>query len=58
MALKYFTNKNGTSIAINPAHVISVVESSTGGSAIYSMQVEWKVTDSYLDVVARLNEKD
>lgn len=72
MALKYFTNAfkgNATdSIAINPNHVMSVYESiftNSETNEVNSVTIifgitgtSWQVTDSYLDVVARLNERD
>lgn len=65
MALKYFTNATngyeGEPIAINPVHVVSCFETPTmsGGKVtnIYTVtNLSYLVTDSYLDVVARLNE--
>ena len=70
MSLKYFTNfykGNVTdSIAINPEYVISVYESEAVTedeetkvvTNIYSAGTNFQVEDSYLDVVARLNERD
>jgi hypothetical protein len=72
MALKYFTNafkgNSSDSIAINPNHVVSVYESiftNSETNEVNSVTIifgvtgnSWQVTDSYLDVVARLNEKD
>lgn len=70
MSLKYFTNfykGNYTdTLAINPEYVISVYESevSTGDKKtkvvtnIFSAGTNFQVEDSYLDVVARLNERD
>ena len=72
MALKYFTNafKGNASdtIAINPNHVVSVFESVwtnhetnevNSVTVIYGVTgSSWQVSDSYLDVVARLNERD
>ena len=72
MGLKYFTNafkgNASDSIAINPNHVMSVYESVfTNPETIEVNSVtiifgvtgnSWQVTDSYLDVVARLNERD
>jgi hypothetical protein len=48
------------SIAINPSHIISVYEvqdeEGTILTAIYGVNgVCWSVTDSYLDVVSRIN---
>lgn len=72
MALKYFTNAfkgNATdSISINPNHVVSVFETVFTNpetnkvdsvTTIFGITgTSWQVTDSYLDVVARLNERD
>jgi hypothetical protein len=72
MALKYFTNafkgNANDSIAINPNHVMSVYESiftNSETNEVNSVTIifgvtgnSWQVADSYLDVVARLNEKD
>ena len=72
MGLKYFTNafkgNANDSIAINPNHVMSVYESiftNSETNEVNSMTIifgitgnSWQVTDSYLDVVARLNERD
>ena len=72
MALKYFTNafkgNASDSIAINPAHVVSVFESvitNTDTNEIISITNiygvtgnMWQVEDDYLSVVARLNEID
>jgi len=71
MSLKYFTNTfkgNATdSIAINPNFVISVfpgvhtnehTNEITEVTVIFAGQnATWIVEDSYLDVVARLNEQ-
>jgi len=71
MALKYFTNTfkgNATdSIAINPDYVISVfpnVHTDSETNEVKEVTVifaganaTWIVEDSYLDVVARLNEQ-
>jgi hypothetical protein len=72
MALKYFTNafkgNANDSIAINPNHVMSVYESiftNSETNEVNSITIifgvtgnSWQVADSYLDVVARLNERD
>ena len=58
------------SIAINPAHIVNVYERTTTVATssgnmekkvtiLFAGQVgSWEVKESYLDVVARLNEKD
>jgi hypothetical protein len=70
--LKYFTNVHqgnaSQSLAINPRFVVTVFESIltdentntvTEVTAIYvASNIVYHVTDSYLDVVARLNERD
>lgn len=65
--LVYFTNSfkgnASDSIAINPAHVISVfeIENEEGDkmTAIYGIgNNTWTVEDNYLDVVARLSQRD
>jgi len=71
MALKYFTNQYegnaDNSIAINSDHVVSVYASELEVSANAKIKVTtiyclngtaFNVTDRYMDVVARLNEKD
>jgi F0F1-type ATP synthase epsilon subunit len=60
MALKYFTGMlHNNSIAINPDHVVYVSEHTKGHALIHSIQEgTLEVTDNYLEVVARLNEKD
>ncbi len=71
MAVKIFENafsgNASSSIAINPAHVMSVFESKsinpdTGDEErmtnIFSVSGNtWQVKDSYLDVIAKLNEE-
>lgn len=71
MAVKLFQNafsgNASNSIAINPAHVMSVFETmsinpDTGEEEkmtnIFSVSGNtWQVKDSYLDVIARLNEE-
>jgi hypothetical protein len=65
--LLYFTNSFkgnvSDSIAINPDHVISVfeIEDEEGErmTAIYGIgNNTWTVEDPYLDVVARLSQRD
>jgi len=65
--LVYFTNSYkgnvSNSIAINPAHVISVFEvlneEDDEVTAIYGIgNNTWTVEEKYLDVVARLNQAD
>lgn len=65
--LVYFTNSfkgnASDSIAINPDHVISVfeIENEEGDkmTAIYGIgNNTWTVEDNYLDVVARLSQRD
>ena len=72
MMLKYFTNVHqgnaSQSLAINPRFVVTVFESIltdqetntvTEVTAIYvASGIVYHVTDSYLDVVARFNERD
>lgn len=72
MTVKIFENAFGGNaskyIAINPDHVMSVFESTNTDSDagdeelvtnIFSISGNtWQVKDDYLDVVARLNEKD
>ena len=72
MMLKYFTNAHAgnasQSLAINPRYVVTVFESIltdqetntvTEVTAIYvASGIVYPVTDSYLDVVTRLNERD
>jgi hypothetical protein len=71
MALRYFTNQYegnaDNSIAINSDHVVSVYASELDVSANAKIKVTtiyclngttFNVTDRYMDVVARLNEKD
>ena len=71
MAVKIFQNAFGgnasSSIAINPTHVMSVFETmsidpDTGDEErmtnIFSVLGNtWQVKDSYLDVIAKLNEE-
>lgn len=71
MAVKLFQNafsgNASSSIAINPAHVMSVFETlsinpDTGDEErmtnIFSVSGNtWQVKDSYLDVIAKLNEE-
>ncbi len=72
--LKYFTNalegNASQSLAINPAHVITVFQSiynkevdeaivSKEVTSIYVVtNIVYHVTDPYLEVIARLNERD
>lgn len=65
MALKYFTNAEngfeGKSVAINPINVVSCFETPTmtGDTVtnIYTVAgLTYLVSDTYLEVVARLNE--
>jgi hypothetical protein len=72
MTVKLFQNafkgNVSESIAINPAHVMSVFESKSIDPESSEEEVltnifgvtgnTWQVTDAYLDVIARLNEKD
>lgn len=71
MAMKFFTNafegNASTSIAINTDHVVSVFETIltnsetnevTQSTSIFTVNgIQFQVTDSYLDVIARLNEQ-
>ena len=62
--LKIFKNSykgnNSDSIAINPDHVIAVYEANDNVgipvTMIYTGAVTYEVEDSYLEVIARLNE--
>jgi hypothetical protein len=60
MALKYFTGMlHNNSVAINPNFVVYVSQHKEGHALIHTMQEgTLEVTDSYLEVIARLNEKD
>ena len=72
MALKYFRNafkgNVNDSIAINPAHVVTVFETLYTNpdtnelgqvTNIYAgQQGSWQVEEDYLTVIARLNERD
>lgn len=70
MKFKYFTNSSegfeGTSVAINPDHVISVLEKKITDDNQDKKQTilfcgtngTWVVTEDMLTVVARLNERD
>jgi hypothetical protein len=59
MSLKFFTKKySKSSIAVNPDKVICVTQHADGHAFIYSEGVDWEVTEPYLEVVARLNERD
>lgn len=74
MKFKYFTNASegfeGTSIAINPDHIVSVLEKKITVAANDGNREEnqtilfggangtWVVTEDMLTVVARLNERD
>ena len=63
--MKMFTNSykgnNTDSVAINPDHVIGVYGATDSEdnpvTMIYCGSVTYAVEDSYLDVVARLNEQ-
>ena len=63
--MKIFTNSykgnNNDSVAINPNHVIGVYETTDSEdnpvTMIYCGLVTYAVEDSYLEVVARLNEQ-
>ena len=63
--LKIFKNSykgnNSDSIAINPSKVIAVYEANDNVgipvTMIYTGAVTYEVEDSYLDVIARLNEQ-
>ena len=57
--LKFFTTKlHNTSLAINPQHVVCVQPHAEGHSWIYTDRHQWEVKDEYLEVIARLNERD
>lgn len=58
--LKFFTPAydGQKSLVINPNHVISVSEEKEGNVTISTTTGSWRVTDNFLDVVARLNERD
>jgi uncharacterized protein YlzI (FlbEa/FlbD family) len=52
----YFTDKdNGISIAVNPDNVYCIKETGYGTTICFVNNVYIVVTESYLDVVARLN---
>ena len=63
--MKIFTNSykgnNSDSVAINPDHVVGVYEATDSEdnpvTMIYCGSVTYAVEDSYLEVVARLNEQ-
>jgi hypothetical protein len=63
--MKIFKNSykgnNSDSIAVNPNHVIGVYEANDSEdnpvTMIYCGPVTYAVEDSYLEVVARLNEQ-
>lgn len=54
--VKLFTNPKGQSIAVNPDLVIMVIEEDNGTMLKFSIGSQL-VTESYLDVIAKLNEK-
>ena len=62
--MKIFKNSykgnNSDSVAINPDHVIAVYEANDSVgipvTMIYCGSVTYEVEDSYLEVIARLNE--
>lgn len=60
MALKFFTGKlHNNYVAVNPDLVIYVAQHKDGHAVINTMQSgSIEVTEKYLDVVARLNERD
>ena len=54
--VKMFTNPRGETIAVNPELVIMVTEE-TNGSIIEFASGKQLVSETFLEVVARLNEK-
>jgi hypothetical protein len=54
--VKLFTNPKGQSIAVNPELVIMVTEEDNGTMLKFSIGSQL-VTENFLDVIARLNEK-
>jgi len=54
--VKLFTNPKGQSIAVNPDLVIMVTEEDNGTMLKFSIGSQL-VTESFLEVIARLNEK-
>jgi hypothetical protein len=62
MLFKYFTTVGNTSVAINPNNVVAVRETNLDGHRVVHIELvggaTQQVTDSILDVVARLSERD
>lgn len=58
--MKFFTPAYDglKSLVINPNHVISVSEEEKGNVTISTTTGSWRIADNFLDVVARLNERD
>jgi hypothetical protein len=57
MKFKYFTNKDsGQSVAVNPDNVKYVKDSTYGTTIVFYDAEIIVVTDSYMDVVARMCE--
>lgn len=57
--LKYFTLRlNNKSIAISARHVVKVFDHPSGVTIALSTNDYFEVTEDFLTVVARLNERD
>lgn len=57
--LKYFTEKlYGKSVAVNPMHVVKVVDNPSGVTISTTNNNYFDVSEDFLTVVARLNERD
>ena len=57
--LKYFTEKlYNKSIAINPRHVVRVIDNPSGVTIALTTSDYFDVTEDFLTVIARLNERD
>jgi len=57
--LKFFTEKTyGKSIAVNPMHVVRVIDNPSGVTISLTTNIYFDVSEDFLTVVARLNERD
>ena len=56
--LKHFQLLKGGTVAINPSHVILVMDSANHTQVIMSDGGTTQLKESYLDVVSRLNERN
>ena len=57
--IKYFTNKETkTSVAVNPSKVIYVADTGYGPKIIFDGGIYIIVAETYVETVARLNERD